>query len=887
MTVATGQITGERRGRLLAALFLFALAIYVAATAYNTATWNILRFGFHPVEVVVEGDPAAVGKVVVGYPLVQSFDENDPIEAAWPREIVSALRYGDPGRMVWRIIEPTDEVRLHLPDGWQAGLTAVTVRSGDFQQRFDAAGLTAWPEVAAPETIIVPGAAGVRRSPASLREPDRQTINQPDAFRIAVHGVAWALGAALCLGLLLTPERFGAGRLLAAAPAAQPCRGGLAWPVGAFALLAATLAALEGMDPYYFTQDDNFSQFLPYIAYSCEVLAQGAWPDFNPYQFAGAPVASIGTYAVSYLGTWASCAAAAALGRPMAILEVFAVLHLLAAFPAAYLFGRKAGLERAGAAAVALSFVLCGYFLIAGRSWYYMLPVALWLPLLLRSALTLEEARRPLSWTVAAGLVIGLFFHAGNTQMWVYAVALWGLLLLWRWGMGRLDLRRMVVAGCGLGLGIGIALPQLLPQFAHAAQIKRVGGIGPALWGQIPALFLPFGPLGASTPNGYGADVPQLYYGGSLHTMVGFAVALMAIGLWCRRPLSGALRLEAGWPVLGLLAMLVAMGHPATLWPMLAHLPGFKYFNVPLKLVPVLLLLFNLGGALAAQRCFSKGVAAGLAGVAMALTVANALTARDSLYTYGADPYPALPPELRRLAGAGDGLGARVAAVVPYRTPLASLPFALGQNYPTAYRIPGFGGYDPLVEDTADNRALYLPMKYDDGTLLRAFGVRWLTSLTTFPEPDPAPGPGTQRIFAARWPSANLVVGEPAMRSGDVAVYDLGPAAPTAFLAGDERALPARLEAGRVVVTLPPRDAPSTVVLNFLHRSRLRVTGDGTVLATERDPFGRVAVAVPPGTQRLEMSYDGGWGKGLLFGALLSAACLAGAALAGRKAGPA
>ena len=185
------------------------------------------------------------------------------------------------------------------------------------------------------------------------------------------------------------------------------------WLGFGLAVVAAAGLVLELRDPYYFTQDDNFAQFLPIILHGCSVLAGGAFPDFNPFQQMGAPVAGVGVYALTYPPTWASCAVAdRLLGTPAAALEVFAFLHLAAGFGAAFWAGRAVGVRPALAAAAALSFALSGYFLIAGRSWYYMLPVALWAPLLVVAVERLRRGTPGLGWAVLSGLAVGVFLHA-------------------------------------------------------------------------------------------------------------------------------------------------------------------------------------------------------------------------------------------------------------------------------------------------------------------------------------------------------------------------------------------------------------------------------------------------------------------------------------------
>jgi hypothetical protein len=116
----------------------------------------------------------------------------------------------------------------------------------------------------------------------------------------------------------------------------------------------------------------------------------------------------------------------------------------------------------------------------------------------------------------------------------------------------------------------------------------------------------------------------------------------------------------------------------------------------------------------------------------------------------------------------------------------------------------------------------------------------------------------------------------PAVEAGALALYDLGPADPIAFIAERPDApLPARLTAAGVAVDLPEAGGPRPVVLNFLWRPGLEVAADGAALGLGRDRWGRVVVEAPPGARRLELGYDGGWGQGLYYGAVLALVALA------------
>jgi len=198
-------------------------------------------------------------------------------------------------------------------------------------------------------------------------------------------------------------------------------RGGsdtIRWCMAGLLVMAIAGVVVETFEPYYFTQDDNYSQFFPGMLYGCRTAFAGAFPAWNPHQFLGAPLAEVGTYALTYPLTYVSYALATyVLGDELATVEVFCWLHLAAGFVAFLWFGRRLGLAAPLSSAMALCFVLSGYALVAGRSWFYMVPTFLWAPLLGVSVQSLTRHKPGWCWLLGTGLVIGLDFHAGNAQM--------------------------------------------------------------------------------------------------------------------------------------------------------------------------------------------------------------------------------------------------------------------------------------------------------------------------------------------------------------------------------------------------------------------------------------------------------------------------------------
>ena len=803
-------------------------------------------------------------------------------------------------------------LRFHLPRDWEQRLKGVSVSIGERRYDFDADGLKQRWQQAAPasrrpasDDMIVLASPTKMRGSSSQFGSMAEALNWPGDLTFLGHVLWWpfSLLVAICMAMLALP------RLLQFAPpgpgvgwlgvdsreAAVPSRpeGAVLWIVFGLAVLLLAGALIELRDPYYFAQDDNLSQFLPTILHGCALLGAGYWPDYNPYQFLGTPMASVGTYGLSYPPLWISCLVSdRILGQPTAVLEAFALLHLAAGFLATFWLGRSQGLGPALATACGLSFVLCGYFLIAGRSWFYMLPVAAWLPLLMLSATRLGATERPLRWSLLTGLFIGAFFHAGNAQMWFYALMFWSLALLLQWLGRALAWRRVLWAGAAVLFGIGIAAPLLLPQSALVSGIFRRGGEGNGIFEGIPALLLPYPLVTAGHPNGWGnafiERMGQLYYSGTVLTVAGFAAIAFVIAFGLRNRLDRALVARGLWPLLAVLAFLLALGPAGGLWDTLVHLPIFRLFDHPFKYLPYLVLFTNLAGAIALQGWLGRRQAwlGATTVLVVGLMLLHASLARSSFYSYGDEPYPALPSAMQELLALPDGqLPPRVVRLAPYRWPEPGYSHSLMHNLATYYAIPAFDGYDNLIAFGSAYRDTFRRLQEEPLNTSRAFAVRWLVRFTGR-EPT-----GTVRRLQTDLehyysPGAEALMSklqnrEPALALDDLEVYDLRSADPIAFIRGQPaQPLAVRTEGNRVIVSLPERKESATVVMAFLHRPGLRLSGDGVPLEAATDSWGRITAEVAPTIRQLGLEYDAGWHRGLVLGLILIVAGGAVAALA-------
>jgi len=306
------------------------------------------------------------------------------------------------------------------------------------------------------------------------------------------------------------------------------------WLPAHAAIFFLAFAYLEWRQPFYFAQDDNFAQFMPIMIASSRSFFSGVFPRWEPHIFFGAPIADSGLYALTYPLTYVSYALSQMFqGEPYALLEYYALLHLGLGGAVTYWHLRRYWqLERLPACQAALSYVLCGYALQAGRSWYYMLPVFLWFPLTIH--LLGSWLRQP---TVVNGLAmfgaLGLFLHSGNAQMWLYTVVLVAMVMMLQLASGQMTKPHLK---SGL-LGTGFAV--LIVGFLLARQILFTRDIARGPWGQgivsgVKALFLVY-PLNQDVhPHHWGnaflEDSNELYYTHGLFALCAVWAVVALIG---------------------------------------------------------------------------------------------------------------------------------------------------------------------------------------------------------------------------------------------------------------------------------------------------------------------------------------------------------------------
>lgn len=668
-----------------------------------------------------------------------------------------------------------------------------------------------------------------------------------------------------------------------------------AWLLTGFAVVLASAGYLQWREPYYFTQDDNYCQALPVMLQGCRSMFSGVFPEWNPYQFAGMPVASLGIYMLTYPLTYLSYLVARyCLSNEYCFLELLAVSHILIAFVGTYWAARKWGVSAPLAVACGVAFALSGYLLITGRSWVNMLTTIAWLPFFAGFLGKLVSGPVTRAWPVGFGLVAGMMYHAGFVQIWLYAVLVLMMAVAVLVLGGRLFLTRTLwFIPAGL-ISLAIAMPLFYVQWHVASGIGRVStpwGI-PAL--SLLAMLLPetLLPKQLVTDNKFVAE-PGLYYFGSVF----FASAgLVLLSLVCLKR-SRKLLAANVWIVCAIPVLLLAAGDKGGLWRALSHVPGFDKFHNAERFLPLAVLCVTLGGAAALQRGMTGGMAkprwleAGAAASVVLLMLYHVSQVPPSYGRANSKPYLALPQALRSMFCPEDPAALRRVATLMPMDPvprsvygLDTYSFGMEQNFASVYGIPALNGYDPLVWRHSfcrrflekrlgahgsvwrDWPAAIAAEAPSHGDVCRAYGVNFLLLCESMASP-----------FIPYYPELRS-----AQRIPPLLIMPVSDVCPLAFPeATPSSSFPVHFTGRGTSVDVAGFTEGGTFIVNILAWPDFKCFADGRQIPFTPDDWGRIRVAVPSGTKRLEARYSPPWATGFCLAAVCAFLALAG--LAWRK----
>jgi hypothetical protein len=667
-------------------------------------------------------------------------------------------------------------------------------------------------------------------------------------------------------------------------------------------LAASGIATVYLHEPYPFTQDDNFSQFLPVVKRSAKYFFTGHFPTWNPFQLLGAPTTSVGIYILTYPPTYLSYWLAANVLRDANLtIEVFSWLHLAAGYIATYRLLLAVGARNSLALAGTLSFLLSGFFLIAGRSQFTFVPLAVYVPLLLlflvQLAVNLPGTVKPWRWALACGLTIGALFHAGHAQMWVYTLMFFALsaLLLW---MGRqLDLWRILWLANACVLGVAFALPLLLVQLQET-RTTDPGGYGPGI--QMLNLMFPLGSLNRDPLLLGGAYGGHLYYSGSTFALISLAgICCVCSVLLTQRQPTGWLRTSMGgnpWLWVTAIAILFGLGNQGLLWYGMSQLPLFDKFRWPIKFIPFITLFGIMASVVLVERLAKQDwerfrlLVRCIPALTLLLLAVHLPFTRNAWFSFADRPYPQVDGMVRSII-MGDSPPQRLLTNYYYSARSVQPEFFQTQalNFATESGMYAVGGYDRFVMVSDENLAAIQKLMEKPREAAAAYGVKWVLWSEFSARPALGPDPLTWNFEVPLPREKQLLLalsaeGKPVAKQSWGEVYELRDMDPLAFATdsvGNKYSRQVTFDMSGASITASGKSMgeasanASTLTLNVLRRPWLKAYSGTQEIRTFADTWGRLVIPVPNNGSSIRVSYEPPFDRAGLYAFLGSLASLA------------
>jgi hypothetical protein len=387
----------------------------------------------------------------------------------------------------------------------------------------------------------------------------------------------------------------------------------------------------------------------------------------------------------------------------------------------------------------------------------------------------------------------------------------------------------------------------------------------------------------------------QWYYAGTFLMACGFLGMGLLLAYRCRRAWLG----QHPWTATAILALWLALGREGLLWTAIGNLPVIRAVNHhPHRLMPFVVFYSLIVGGIFLERLLRRGASRKweywIAAATAVLMLYHVLLSRNSLWSYGDRPYPALPPEIaRRVLPSQDPLAGRVWWFGPQRSGLPGYACLLPLALPSAYGAYGVDGYDPVIENRPETIAFRKRFIASPAEAGRAYGIRWgLVANADYYKAEREYWWAVSKsdwcfgFSDSAWPNLrekSFPAAELRFRNREVSLYEFPDASPLAFDRATPRApLPIEFHGWGAEVQVPGR-GQRTAVVNIAVRPWLRAACGGQPLESSADEWGRMQVRLPDGVTRFQVFYDLPWRRGIFLAAGLATATLAGMVLVRKR----
>lgn len=336
---------------------------------------------------------------------------------------------------------------------------------------------------------------------------------------------------------------------------------------------------------------DLVSLLWPHYSYAAQSLHAGRIPLWNPTLRAGAPFAADNQTSLFYPFILLACLLAPSM--PYEVVEWLVVLHTWLAGASMYWLMRvllaesqpasppvHPHLPRLAALFSAVAFMFSDVF-VTHIGNLNMNAVCAWLPAVF-AALHLGLTRHSVGWAIGAGVLFGLSTLAGMAQMSLILALGLGAYALWRivWA-DRQRLRLVALTGVTAAVAFGVTAITIVPTLELIPMTARVR----LDYAAATAYSIPWPALaGLFSPLIFGRG-PAGFWGPWERVEIGYlgVLPLLFAGL---APFNDRRRVAVFMAVLGILALLVAMGRNAPLHRLLyLTVPTLAGMRVPARFV--------------------------------------------------------------------------------------------------------------------------------------------------------------------------------------------------------------------------------------------------------------------------------------------------------------
>lgn len=354
-------------------------------------------------------------------------------------------------------------------------------------------------------------------------------------------------------------------------------------------------------------------QFIPWRAFSWQVLQNGLLPLWNPLNGMGAPLIANYQLAFFYPPGWLVYLFAAIGGVSLMAWShtLLIVLHLIWAGIGMTQFTSSLGLGTAAQTISGLAFSLGGY-LVARSDFFSMVWTAAWLPWILFAATEIAKSEK-IRFSFKLLFFIGFQLLAGHAQLAWYSLLLSGIwVIFYSWSTH--GIRRSIQTGfLFLGTAIAgavLASIQLFPTAEYLLQSQRSSAVNYELG--MTYSFWPWRLLTMISPDFFGNPGAGTYFGYASYwedaAYIGVIPLLLAVGtvsaFWPRKRIVAYTwrRIAAFFWIVALVGFILALGKNTPIFPFLyQYVPTFGMFNAPARWMFWVVIAFSILAGIGAE----------------------------------------------------------------------------------------------------------------------------------------------------------------------------------------------------------------------------------------------------------------------------------------------